>query len=126
MFLHRVENDLNPTGLGDASRVVVVDRQAPECPAGVFQKRHDRGMQPHRVGDSLDSSGFSNQCSSFVGFLAVLFLKEHTQIHNRRASVFQEKFVGPMIVHGLDDRFDTSPRLGDASPVVVVAPNQMS
>ena len=92
MFLHRAENDLNPTDLGGASRVVVVVvRQVPECPAGVFQKRHDRGMQPHRVGDGLDSSGFSNQCSSFVGFLAVLFLKEHTQIHKRRASVFQEK-----------------------------------
>ena len=40
--------------------------------------------------------------------------------------MFQEKLVGPMIVHGLDDRFDISPRLGDASPVVVVAPNQIT
>ena len=56
MPAHLVENDSNPTGLGDASPVVVVDRQAPECRAGMLQEPLGGGVFLHRVENGLNSA----------------------------------------------------------------------
>ena len=81
-------------------------------------------MQFHGMDDSLGSPGFTNERSLFVflpAFRLVLFVVVlATQFHKHCTSVSLENRIGCMIVHGLDDCFNTL-CLHNASLVVVVA-----